>query len=182
MSIDRIELCGAVLSKRTKELLERELRYQFTGCLHLVDPKIVHAMAQKESYGFKTFAATRIGEIQSGTNPKDWCWVASKQNIVDQLTRGKKPNKIELNSAWQKGPDFLKLPESEWPINRVCTLQELPQAPKVIMIPNIKPKDSLAVMIDISRYLGYTGLVGLTARVLAMFRTEMRPESLSQRK
>ena len=51
-------------------------------------------------------------EIQSGTNPKDWCWVASEQNIVDQLTRGKKPNKIGLNSAWQKGPDFLKLPES----------------------------------------------------------------------
>lgn len=101
---------------------------------------------------------------------------------VAQLTRGKKPNKIELNSAWRKGPDFLKLPESEWPINRVCTLQELPQEPKVIMIPNTKPKDSLAVMIDISRYLGYTGLVGLTARVLAMFRTEMRPESLSQRK
>lgn len=101
---------------------------------------------------------------------------------VAQLTRGKKPNKIELNSAWRKGPDFLKLPESEWPINRVCTLQELPQEPKVIMIPNTKPTDSLAVMIDISRYLGYTGLVGLTARVLAMFRTEMRPESLSQRK
>ena len=74
MSIDRIELCGAVLNKRLKELLERESRYRFTTCLHIVDSQIVHAMVQKESYGYK-FAATGIGEIQSGTNPEDWCWV-----------------------------------------------------------------------------------------------------------
>ena len=67
MSIDRIHLCGAVLSKRLKELLER--------CLHIVDSQIVHAMVQKESYGYNKFAATVIGEIQSGTNPEDWCWV-----------------------------------------------------------------------------------------------------------
>ena len=114
-----------MLSKRLKELLEREResRYQFTRCLHVVDSQIVHAMVQKESYGFNTFAVTRIGEIQSGTDPKDWCRVASEQNIADWLTRGRKPNEIELNIAWQKGPVFLKLPESKWPIDRVCTLQ-----------------------------------------------------------
>lgn len=101
MSIDRIELCGAVLSKRIKELLEREreLRYQFTGCLHLVDPKIVHAMAQKESYGFNTFAATRIGEIQSGTNPKDWCWVASKQSRPAHSGQETKQNRVKQRVA-----------------------------------------------------------------------------------
>ena len=101
MSIDRIELCGAVLSKRLKELLERKWRHRFTRCLHIVDSQMVHAMVQKESYRYNTFAATRNGEIQSGTNPDDWCWVVSKQNIADQLTRGKEPNEIYLNSAWQ---------------------------------------------------------------------------------
>ena len=62
----------------------------------------------------------------------------------------------------------MKLPESEWPINRVCTLQDLPQEPKVVMIANTKPKDFLAVRIDISRYWDYTSLVRVTARVLAM--------------
>ena len=42
---------------------------------------------------------------------------------------------------------------------QLLDLQELPQEPKVIMIPNIKPKDSLAVMKSV---------------------TEMRPESWSQ--
>ena len=83
MSIDGIELCGAVLSKRLKELLEREWRYRFTRCLHIVDSQMVHAMVQKESYRYNMFAATRNGEIQSGTNPDDWCWVVSKQNIAD---------------------------------------------------------------------------------------------------
>ena len=34
------------------------------------------------------------------------------------------------------------------------------------MIPNTKPKDSPAVKIDISRYLDYTRLVRVTARVV----------------
>ena len=45
------------------------------------------------------------------------------------------------------------------------------------MIANTKPKDSLAVRIYISsyRYSDYTRLVRVTARVLAMFRTDYKP-------
>ena len=57
MSIDRIELCGAVLRKRLKQLMEKESRYRFAKCFHIVDSQIVHAMVRKESYGFNTFAA-----------------------------------------------------------------------------------------------------------------------------
>ena len=53
------------------------------------------------------------------------------------------------------------------------------------MIANTKPKDSLAVRIDISRYSDYTRLVRVKVRVLAMFQTDYKPsfrnaESLSQ--
>ena len=44
MSIDRIELCGAVLSKRLKQLMEKESRYRFAKCFHIVDSQIVHAI------------------------------------------------------------------------------------------------------------------------------------------
>ena len=59
ISIDRVELCGAVLNKRLKTFLEKESRYQFAKYYHIVDSQIVHGMVQKESYGFNTFAATR---------------------------------------------------------------------------------------------------------------------------
>ena len=71
MSIDRIEFCGAVLNKRLKQLME-ESRYRFAQCFHIVDSQIVHAMVRKESYGFNTLAATRVGEIHSSTNAEDY--------------------------------------------------------------------------------------------------------------
>ena len=113
LSIDRIELCGAVLNSRLKAFLERHCRYKLQKCYHIVDSQIVHNMIQKESYGFNTFAATRVGEIQQNTNPDDWYWTESKNNIADWLTRGKKPNDLNSESIWQKGSDFLELPESE---------------------------------------------------------------------
>ena len=63
--------------------------------------------------------ATRIGEIQEGTDPQDWYWVESENNIADWITRGKRPNDIDADSDWQRGPRFLRLPESEWPISKV---------------------------------------------------------------
>lgn len=87
LSINRIELCGAVLNKRLKAFVENECRYRFQRIYHIVDSQIVHAMIQKHSYGFDTFAATRIGQIQEGTNQTDWYWVESKHNIADCITR-----------------------------------------------------------------------------------------------
>ena len=43
MSIDGIELCGAVLNKRLKTILQQQCRYTFQGCYHIVDSQIVHA-------------------------------------------------------------------------------------------------------------------------------------------
>ncbi len=65
-------------------------------------------MIQEETYGFNTFAATRIGEIQEGTIPADWCWTKGDFNIADWITRGKKPSEIGPDSAWQNGLEFLK--------------------------------------------------------------------------
>ena len=66
------------------------------------------------------------------------------------------------------------MPASEWPISRICAIQELPLEPRVVMIANTKPKDSLAVRIDISGYSDSTRLVRVMARVLAMLRTDYK--------
>ena len=42
LSIDRIELCGAVLNKRLKAFVEKECRYRFQRIYHIVDSQIVH--------------------------------------------------------------------------------------------------------------------------------------------
>ena len=64
VDIVRIELCGAVLSKRLRATIENDLNMEFEKSVHIIDSEIVQAMICKESYGFNTFAANRIGEIQ----------------------------------------------------------------------------------------------------------------------
>ena len=153
ISIDRNELCGAVLNKRLKTFIEKECRYRFQRIYHIVDSQIVHAMIQKNSYRFNTFAATRIGEIQEGTSQTDWYRVESEHNIADCLMRGKKPSDIGLESIWQKGPEFLTQPEDEWPITRNYLEPQLPERVKTAMATNIERfQNTLAGRIDITKY------------------------------
>lgn len=66
------ELCGAVLSARLREKIVNGLRFPFEKVIHLVDSAIVRAQTQKESYGFGTFVANKVAEIQSKTCKTDW--------------------------------------------------------------------------------------------------------------
>ena len=67
VDIVRLELSGAVLGKRLRSFMQEELRYSFEKVYHIVDSEIVTAMISKESYGFNTFSANCIGEIQQKT-------------------------------------------------------------------------------------------------------------------
>ena len=130
-------------------------------------------MIHKETYGFNTFTATRIGEIQEDTENNDWYWTESKNNIADWLTHGKRPIDIDVNSGWQAGPDFLKLPEREWPITKTpTTLQKLPETIKVLASINIVNNIGEATpekRININNHLKFEKLLRVTARVLAMY-------------
>ena len=120
ISVVRLELNGAVLSKRLHNFFKEESRLTYSKEFFIVDSQVVRAMIQKESYGFNTYVAVRIGEIQNSTRPEDWMWVESSQNIADWTTRGKHPNDLGKGSVWQDGPEFLALPESEWPAKSEC--------------------------------------------------------------
>ena len=176
MSIDRIELCGAVLNKRLKVFIEKECRHRFENIYHIADSQIVHAMIQKSSYGFNTFAATRIGEIQEGTNPTNWYWVESKYNIADFLTRGRKPDDIGLESIWQKGPDFLKQAEDKWPITHDYLEPKLSELIRTTMVTKIEgPHETLVSRIDIAKYSSYAKLLRFTARILKFYSKFPKP-------
>ncbi len=90
-------------------------------------------MIQKDSYGFNTYAAVRICEIQEGTSPTDWHWIEGQLSIADWITRGKNPCEIDENSLGQKGPAFLQLHEAKWPIKNTVSLDKLPEEAKAIM-------------------------------------------------
>ena len=168
-SIVRLELSGAVLNKRLTCFIKKEMRLQFDREFHIVDSEIVRSMIQKQSYGFKTFVATRIGEIQEATEPEDWWWCKGELNVADLITRGKTPSEIGPESTWQRGPTFLQRPIEEWPIQQSCSEGNLPERAKIIMVADAREADTLANRIDVSRYSSYNKLLRVTARILAIY-------------
>lgn len=95
------------MSKRLAEFID--------NLYYIVDSEIVKSMIQKEPYGFNTFVAIRIGEIQESTVSNQWLWTQSKINIANWITRGRYPVDLGRESKLQNGPDFFKLPVKAWP-------------------------------------------------------------------
>lgn len=86
---------------------------------HIVDSAIVQSQIRKETYGFNTFMATRLSEIQSKSHISEWWWTETNLNPADMTTRPCNTNILGKNSMWKKGPDFMYLPKSQWPIRQV---------------------------------------------------------------
>ncbi|CAB4021212.1 Hypothetical predicted protein [Paramuricea clavata] len=174
-TIVRTELNGALLSKRLSAFIKKESRLIFEKEYFFVDSEIVRAMIQKDSYGFNTYAAVRIGEIQEGTSPSDWHWIEGKLNIADWITRGKNPSELDKNSLWQTGPDFLHLHESEWPIKKFVLPDHLPEETKAAMIIKVESRIILSHAIDILRFSCYYRLLRVTARITAVGKKTPKP-------
>ena len=174
ITIVNLELSAAVLACRLRKFIERECRFKIGKFVHILDSEIVRSMIQKESYGFNTFAATRIGEIQESSNPSEWYWVDGKTNVADIMTRGTKLKNLGPTSIWQNGPTFLNLPFESWPIKNECLTTELPERTNIILT-TIKNNTSV---IDISRYSNYYRLTRTTARILSI-RNKIPTYSLS---
>lgn len=71
---------------------------------------------QWESYGFQTFFANRVGEIQKAGPLTDWWWIPGQYNVADLFTRGYSPEQLGEDSSWQTGSKFLTRSVKEYPI------------------------------------------------------------------
>ena len=128
-------------------------------------------MISKSSYGFNTFAANRIGEIQQDIDPSEWFWTAGRLNIADWLTRGKSPGELGQSTTWQTGPAFLQLPVDDWPISCETNIENLPERySKVALAAESKEVGTLANRIDISRFSKIRMLINTTARILNLYK------------
>lgn len=113
LTIPRLELQGAVLASRLGKTILKESRLKFEKSVFFLDSKIVLAWICSETRRFKPFVSVRVGEIQDNSDPAQWRHVPGEQNVADDVSRGIPVE--SLAGRWQYGPDFLRLPESEWP-------------------------------------------------------------------
>jgi len=64
------------------------------------------------SQKFKPFLSARVAEIQETVGVDDFCYIRSKSNPADTLTR---ETELSQLTDWLEGPSFLQLPKAKWP-------------------------------------------------------------------
>ena len=74
VSIPRMELNGAVVNKRLRDVITEESRLEFEKVHHIIDSETVLCQLYKVASKFQVFEGVRIGEIQAATDGdlKDW--------------------------------------------------------------------------------------------------------------
>ena len=107
-SIVKLEMCGAMLGKRLAKSIQNETRLEIKKRYFIVDSDIVRSMIPKESYGFNTFIAVRVGKIQECTDPSEWFWIEGELNVAEW-----EGGDINFKSIWQEGPSFLRNDEAK---------------------------------------------------------------------
>ena len=173
----QLELNAAVMSKRAKEVILKEMRYDFNSqILHITDSETVLAMLQKTSTRFKLYEGVRVGEIQvsSGGDVTNWAWISSENNIADWVTRGKNINCLGPTSEWFRGPAYMQKPIEEWGIKR-GNFNALPSLPGEKR--NVESNATLNQVhntgtIPYNRFSNYRKLIRVIARILNSLRSK----------
>ena len=108
-----MELQATVLATRLGKTIREESRFVFEKVVYFVDSMIVLGWICSRATSFKTFVSTRIGEIQSNSNPAELKHIPGEENVADDVSGGIPVQ--GLQQRWKSGPDFLRRPEEEWP-------------------------------------------------------------------
>ena len=166
LTVPRLELQAAVLASRLYKTILEELTIEIEDVIFMTDSMISLSWIRNRAKTFKTFVATRVGEIQSNTDPSKWRHISGEHNVADVLSRGLKAS--ELRGSWQHGPDFLHQPRDEWP-DEVKIESNLPDADfdkerrrETVVLAASQTCD----VIDYERFSSWRKLIRVTALVL----------------
>ena len=75
------------------------MSYTFKDIIYIVDSIIVKSQIQRESYGFGTFVATRVAEMQQKSEASQRWWINDRNNPADMVTRLNKPEDLGIGSV-----------------------------------------------------------------------------------
>jgi hypothetical protein len=125
----RVELLAmtvaARLGKYAKEALESKIT--LTTWKFLTDSSINFFRLFKPINLYRTWISNRLKEILTISQPSDWLHVRSDLNPSDIGSRPSDVDSFLTNPLWLQGPDFLRLPMSEWKNNSSINSQTQPE-------------------------------------------------------
>ena len=115
-TIPRLELAAAVVSVRLDKIIKEHLELVVLDSTYWTDSTIVLQYIRNTDKRFQTFVANRIGEVHSHSEPKRWKHVGTESNPADDISRGMTADELCNSQCWIHGPEFLRCPEDQWPI------------------------------------------------------------------
>ncbi|XP_058449050.1 uncharacterized protein LOC131429011 [Malaya genurostris] len=115
LSIPRLELQAAVLGVRLMQFVKESHSVSIHQEYLWSDSLTVLGWLRSDHLRYRQYVACRVGELLTSTSVEDWRWVPSKQNPADQATKWGKGPQLNTTGTWFSGPEFLQLPEKEWP-------------------------------------------------------------------
>ena len=115
MTIPRLELTAAMVASRLRNLVVEELRISLSRVVMWTDSTIVLGYIRNTTARYKPFVSNRLVTIHDYTSPEEWRHVPTHSNPADLASRGFGAEDRVSRAMWLNGPEFLLLPESEWP-------------------------------------------------------------------
>lgn len=116
MTIPRMELSAAVVSTRLERMIHRELSEPTTSeSVYWTDSTCVIRYIENEDKRFQTFVTNRVATIREVSPPTQWTHVNTSCNPADDASRGLTAESFLQEKRWLRGPQFLWLPEENWP-------------------------------------------------------------------
>ncbi|PFX19006.1 hypothetical protein AWC38_SpisGene16590 [Stylophora pistillata] len=122
-SIPRLELCGAVLATQAVARILKEIDIQIDNIKFYTDSKATLGYIQNESRRFYVYVANRVEIIRRVSSPDQWRYIETSDNPADLATRCLNASSL-ADSAWLKGPRFLRNPDAVQPQRENIQLAE----------------------------------------------------------
>lgn len=160
-SVPRLELMAALIGARFAKFIVSNHSIKVNKRYFWSDSRTVLSWLNSDHRKYSQFVAFRTTEILEHSLIKEWKWIPSKYNVADDATKWPKKIIVSNSNRWFQGPEFLFLPENEWPHMEI--LPEVTEEDRVYHSLKITKFENV---FDVSRFSKWTRLVRTAAYLL----------------
>ena len=112
----KLEVQAAVVGSRVSKTVTQSFdEIKFDQTILWSDSKSFLHMMRNQSKRFELWFAVRLDEVHETTGLSRWRYCPTDMNPADHISRGVMPGDTKRSKSFYEGPEFLKLPEQEWP-------------------------------------------------------------------
>ena len=174
-SIPRLELLGALSLARLVDKFKSSIEGNHKA-VYWTDSMTALCWVKNQRV-WKQYVQHRVDEIRNLTSKDSWRHCPGHLNPADLPSRGLTAKDLATRETWWKGPEFLYLPESEWPENRTTQSEDEVALKEVVKNPPATvhslvntsastPEKKIDQIVDINRFHDLKKLLRVTALVI----------------